>query len=355
MKKFIHIDMDCFFAAVEMQKRPELKNVPMAIGGSKLRRGVIATCNYPARAFGVHSAMATANALRVCPQLVLVPGSMKEYSRISAQIMSILRTFTDQVEVVSVDEAFLDVTDCSLHNGSATLIAQDIRAEIFKQTGLTASAGVAPVRFIAKIASDENKPNGQCVVTPDQLDGFVLNLPLKKIPGVGKVTQEKLANMGLHTCADIREKNLNFMIDKFGKFGLSIWHKSHGIDNRGLSFNRERKSIGVEHTLAEDITTYEQCCDCLDNLLLRLNERMESKSQQTICTLGVKLKFNDFKSTSVEQKANQLSTGLFKQLLLQAFYRKAERSIRLVGIFVNLPSGELNKQLELNLKLDLFT
>ncbi|MCJ8314114.1 MAG: DNA polymerase IV [Saccharospirillaceae bacterium] len=346
-RKFIHIDMDCFFAAVEMKKRPELKNIPMAIGGSTKRRGVIATCNYPARYFGIHSAMATSQALKLCPQLVLVPGSMKEYSDVSQQIMAILRTFTDQVEVVSVDEAFLDVTDCELFDGSATLIAQAIRARILLETGLTASAGIAPLRFVAKIASDENKPDGIFVVSPKRIDEFVAGLALKKIPGVGKVTQEKLKRYGLSTCQNVRDQSLNFMIDKFGKFGLSIWQKSHAIDKRGLSFDRERKSVGVEHTLSDDINSFEQCCECLFKLLERLKERLQDKTKYGVTTIGVKLKFNDFKSTSVEQKTTQISVDLFKELLQQALLRKENRSIRLVGIFVNLPSSYLCKQLEL--------
>jgi len=347
MGKFIHIDMDCFFAAVEMQKRPELKHVPIAIGGTVKRRGVISTCNYPARKFGVHSAMATAQALKLCPNLVLVSGSMREYSLISKRIMGILRTFTDQVEVVSVDEAYLDVTDCKLYKGSATLIAKAIRERIFIETGLTASAGVAPIRFVAKIASDENKPDGLFVVTPKALESFVATLELRKIPGVGKVTQEKLKTYGLITCQNVRDRSLNFMLEKFGKFGLSMWQKSHAIDKRGLSFDRERKSVGVERTLSHDIHTLEECSECLLDLMARLKERMQDKVQLGVTTLGVKLKFNDFKSTSVEKKANQVSLDLFQVLLKQALERKQSRSIRLVGIFVNLPHSQLNKQLEL--------
>jgi len=198
MKKFIHIDMDCFYAAVEMRDNPKLANVPLAIGGNS-RRGVLSTANYIAREYGVRSAMSNYHAKQLCPDLVIVPGRMSVYKDISSQIRAVFKRYTDLIEPLSLDEAYLDVTNSTACKGSATLIAQQIRADIYNDTGLTASAGVAPIKFIAKIASDENKPNGQFVVLPDEVDGFLNNLPLGKIPGVGKVTLEKLNLKGLYT------------------------------------------------------------------------------------------------------------------------------------------------------------
>ena len=340
MRKIIHIDMDCFYAAVEMRDNPELVNIPIAIGGSASRRGVISTCNYPARKFGVRSAMATAHALKLCPDLVLVPGRMNLYAEVSKQIRQIFQRYTDKIEPLSLDEAYLDVTDSTLFNGSATLIAKDIRRAIFDETQLTASAGVAPCKFVAKIASDENKPNGICVVTPDKLDDFVKALPLGKIPGVGKVTVEKLHHLGLYTCADVRKYPLQQLVKRFGKFGPVIWNRSHGIDERELSLSRERKSVGVERTLAEDITTQQQCVDMIDLLFPKLEERLEkSRPNKRITSQGVKLKFSDFQQTTVEHRSQQLDKGYFLELLEEAYSRKGNRGIRLVGLHVGLPSN----------------
>lgn len=200
MRKIIHIDMDCFYAAIEMRDDPRLRDIPLAIGGSSDRRGVIATANYPARRFGVHSAMSTAKALLLCPHLKVIPGRMELYKTTSRHLHAIFARYTSLIEPLSLDEAYLDVTDSPQCRGSATLMAEEIRKTIFTELGLTASAGVAPVKFLAKIASDLNKPDGQYIITPEQVTDFVLSLPLRKIPGVGKVTAKRLADLGLETC-----------------------------------------------------------------------------------------------------------------------------------------------------------
>ncbi|GAB2685962.1 DNA polymerase IV [Aliiglaciecola aliphaticivorans] len=348
MRKIIHIDMDCFYAAVEMRDNPALKNVPIAIGGRSDKRGVISTCNYPARKFGIRSAMATAHALKLCPNLVMVPGRMELYAKISKQIRAIFQRYTDKIEPLSLDEAYLDVSDSTLFSGSATLIAQDIRAAIENETGLTASAGVAPIKFVAKIASDENKPNGICVITPETLDDFVKTLPLGKIPGVGKVTVQKLHNLGLYTCNDVRTYPIEQLIKGFGKFGPIIWKRSNGIDDRDLSLSRERKSVGVERTLHEDIQTKEQCLQVLETLYPKLQERLESaRSDCKIQTQGVKLKFSDFQQTTVEHRCAELDKNYFVELLDEAFDRKTERGIRLVGLHVGLPAKSKFQQMDL--------
>ena len=350
MRKFIHIDMDCFYAAVEMRDNPSYRHIPIAIGGSSKQRGVISTCNYPARKFGVRSAMATAQAFKLCPNLTLVPGRMEEYAKVSQQIRTIFARYTHKIEPLSLDEAYLDVTDSQLFSGSATLIAEDIRQAILEETGLTASAGVASCKFVAKIASDENKPNGICVVPPAKLDDFVRQLPLAKIPGVGKVTAEKLHHMGLHTCEDVRQYPFDKLVKRFGKFGPVLWDRSHGKDERGLSIGRQRKSVGVERTMAEDIYTQAQCETMLDNLFSKLTQRLKnSDANMAIQSQGVKLKFSDFQLTTVEHKHNKLERSYFSELLSEALHRRGDRGIRLVGLHVGLPSPEKYEQLSLPL------
>ncbi len=327
-----------------MRDNPAYRNVPLAIGGSSDRRGVISTCNYQARQFGVRSAMATAHALKLCPDLVLAPGRMQLYSEISAQIRDIFRRYTDKIEPLSLDEAYLDVSDCTLFSGSATLIAEDIRRAIFTETQLTASAGVAPCKFVAKIASDENKPNGICVVTPETLDAFVVKLPLGKIPGVGKVTQAKLADLGLYSCADVRHYPFDDLIKRFGKFGPIIWDRSHGVDERNLSTERRRKSVGVERTMAEDIHSEQACIDMIDSLFPMLEKRL-TKSGATIQSQGIKLKFDDFQQTTVEHKCQLLDKDYFLKLLTEGLSRQAGRGIRLVGLHVGLADPQKDQQL----------
>ncbi len=346
MKKFIHIDMDCFYAAVEMRDNPALRGIPIAIGGSADRRGVISTCNYPARKFGVRSAMATAQALKLCPNLTLVKGRMEKYVEESRIIRAIFERYTDLIEPLSLDEAYLDVSESGLFAGSATRIAQDIRAGIFRETGLTASAGVAPIKFVAKIASDENKPNGICVITPDKLDGFVAQLPLKKIPGVGKVTAEKLAELGLRTCQDVRQYPQDQFLKRFGKYGSVLWNRCHAIDERGVSVSRERKSVGIETTLAQDIYSEEQVWQVMEDLLPKLTKRLEKVSPNlAIHNQGIKLKFADFQQTTMEQRMQRLNKTMFKSLLQKILQRQNGRGIRLVGLQVAMPSQADSQQL----------
>lgn len=234
MRKIIHVDMDCFFAAVEMRDNPALRDIPIAIGGSRERRGVISTANYPARKFGVRSAMPTGMALKLCPHLTLLPGRFDAYKEASNHIREIFSRYTSRIEPLSLDEAYLDVTDSVHCHGSATLIAQEIRQTIFNELQLTASAGVAPVKFLAKIASDMNKPNGQFVITPAEVPAFLQTLPLAKIPGVGKVSAAKLEAMGLRTCGDVQKCDLVMLLKRFGKFGRILWERSQGIDERDV-------------------------------------------------------------------------------------------------------------------------
>ncbi|MDR9828869.1 DNA polymerase IV [Vibrio sp. FNV 38] len=343
MKKIIHIDMDCFYAAVEMRDNPKLSNVPIAVGGKDKRRGVVSTCNYLARKFGVRSAMPTIKAFELCPNLVLVPGRMEVYKQVSRQIQAIFSRYTDLIEPLSLDEAYLDVSNSPKCQGSATLIAQAIRQDIFNELNLTASAGVAPIKFVAKVASDVNKPNGICVVTPDKIQSFVDELPLERIPGVGKVSLEKLNSAGLYTCLDVRERNQADVIRQFGRLGASLWNRSHGIDLREVETTRERKSVGVERTLASNIINYDQCWELIeDKLFPELERRLRRHNDQAeISKQGIKLKFADFQLTTIEHQHNHLDLDDFKPLLKEILSRQKGRGIRLIGLNVTLkPQGD---------------
>lgn len=349
MRKIIHIDMDCFYAAVEMRDNPALSAVPLAIGGSRERRGVISTANYPARKFGVRSAMPTATALKLCPHLTLLPGRFETYRDISQQIHAILRRYTDMIEPVSLDEAYLDVTDSALCHGSATLMAKEIRDTIHRELALTASAGIAPVKFLAKIASDLNKPNGQYVITPQSISGFLSTLALEKIPGVGKVTATRLETMGLRTCADVQRADLALLLKTFGKAGRMIWERSQGIDEREVQRDRLRKSIGVERTLAEDIHHWPVCEALIEQLYPELERRlMKVQPDLLITRQGIKLKFHDFQLTTQEHVWPRLNKDDLIATAREAWdNRRAGRGVRLVGLHVTLLDPQLERQLVL--------
>lgn len=330
-RKIIHIDMDCFYAAVEMRDFPEYQNIPLAVGGDG-PRSVLCTCNYQARQFGVRSAMPAIKAKQLCPDLKIVHGRMDVYKETSNHIREIFSRYTELIEPLSLDEAYLDVTESSECQGSATLIAEKIRADIFTELNLTASAGIAPNKFLAKIASDENKPNGQCVITPDRVATFVEQLSLKKIPGIGPKTFEKLNRHGFYTCEDVRKSNVRALQNIVGKFANSLYLKAHGVDNRALEVCRLRKSLAIETTLAEDINTQDECQEVIEALYKKLLTRLVPHSNREIIRQGVKLKFADFNQTTVETQSNSCQHALFTNLLGKAHSRANKRSIRLVGL-----------------------
>ncbi len=342
MRKIIHIDMDCFYAAVEMRDNPPYREIPIAVGGNSAR-GVLCTCNYLAREYGVRSAMPNHQAKKLCPNLLIVNGRMAVYQQVSKQIREIFLRYTSVIEPLSLDEAYLDVSDCQLHYGSATLIAQQIRADIYHELGLTASAGVAPNKFLAKIASDENKPNGQCVISPEQVSEFVADLPLRKIPGVGPKTAERLAQHGFLTCRDVRESSIAKLQLLVGKQAVSLYHRSFGQDDRALQTHRERKSLGVETTVAHNIKSIEQVLAVADSLLEKLNNRYLACQDKEIVKLGVKLKFADFNQTTVEQQNHEIDFQIFNELFAKAMLRAGNREIRLVGLSLGF-SSQPNKQ-----------
>lgn len=351
MRKFIHIDMDCFFAAIEMREDPSLRNIPLAIGGSVDDRGVISTANYIAREYGVHSAMSTAMALKRCPQLKILPGRMDFYESVSQRIHEIFSRYTSLIEPVSLDEAYLDLTGSEYFHGSATLIAEDIRRSIFSETNLTASAGVSSVKFLAKIASDINKPDGIFCIAPENVDDFLRVLPVRKIPGVGPKTEERLLQMGFRTCADVQASDIHIFLREFGKFGEMIWERCHGIDENEICVNPIRKTVGVEVTLPKDIHQWDACGEVITSLFPELFRRLHGYSiDGRIKRQGVKFKFNDFQLTVHDRTCQLLDlSGLLNAAKYVWDHRRKKRGVRLVGIHAALPDEEQCHQLRLQL------
>ncbi len=347
-RKIIHIDADCFYAAVEVRDNPALVGKPIAVGGSASGRGVIATASYEARKFGVHSAMASATALKRCPGLILIPGRMSVYREASQQMREIFSDYTDLIEPLSLDEAFLDVSNCRLCEGSATLIAREIRQRIESTIGITVSAGIAPNKFIAKIASDWNKPNGQTVVTPDQVNSFMEELPVKRIWGVGKVTAAKLEKLGIKTCADVRNYDVFEFVQLFGQFGAHIHKLAHGIDNRPVVSDWRRKSVSVENTYGEDLPDLQSCIDKLPELYESLQKRTSRLDEAYRVQSGfLKMKFHDFEQTTIERKNMKPVLENFEQLCEEAWQRRRV-PVRLLGIGARLDDLSMGSgQLEL--------
>ncbi|MBN9225733.1 MULTISPECIES: DNA polymerase IV [Legionella] len=335
LRKIIHIDMDCFYAAIEIRDNPLLDNKPVAVGGSANQRGVLCTCNYVARQYGVHSAMPTSMAQRLCPELIVLPVNMSKYKAVSQSINSIFRRFSDLVEPLSLDEAFLDVTHSAHCQGSATFMAQAIREAIFKEHQLTASAGVAPNKFLAKIASAWNKPNGIFVITPEQVVHFIKKLPINKLFGVGKVTAAKLNQLSIFTCNDLHQYSLEFLIKHFGKFGQQLYYQAQGIDNRPVQPHRLRKSLSVEKTLQYDIHDPHKAIKIIDELYKSLIVRIqENAADLLIKNQFIKIKMSDFKLVSAEIKSTQVNLECYKELF-QKIIRNESKPIRLLGIGVH--------------------
>ncbi len=333
LRKIIHIDMDCFFAAIEIRDNPNLRNKPVAVGGTPTERGVLATCNYEARKYGLHSAMPTAQALKICPKLILLPVNMAKYKAVSKILYHIFRQYTPLVEMLSLDEAFLDVTNCPHCKGSATLIAKTIKHRIEKELKLPSSAGVAPNKFLAKVASAWNKPNGLFVITPNQVADFVKKLPITEIFGVGEKTAKKLHDINIKTCDDLQQLPLSQLTDRFGKSGGRFYNFCRGSDNRPVEPEYKRKSLSVEITFPRDLKTTDDCSSALPILIQKFKNRLMRHSDLPITKQFVKIKFCDFKKTSVEKVSNDLNPQLFFDLLKTGLSRY-KKPIRLLGIGV---------------------
>jgi DNA polymerase-4 len=348
--KIIHCDCDCFFAAVEIREDPKLRGLPVAVGGDKDRRGVIATCNYEARHYGVRSAMATSSARKLCPDLVVIPPRGELYREVSQQIFAIYARYTDLIEPVSLDEAYLDVSESSACKGSATLIAREIRQVVKTETGLTISAGVAPNKFLAKISSDWNKPDGLFVLTPSEIAGFIQTLKVSKLPGVGPVTTQRLLILGLDTCKQLQEWSLSQLMTEFGSFGNRLHALCRGIDDRPVRTERERKSISVESTFTQDLPNIDSCLSEIPHLLANLETRLSRhRSDFVIGKQFVKIKFADFVSTTVEAHASELDLAHFEELCRTGFSRR-NRPVRLLGLGVRAKPRPAFEQLILPLQ-----
>lgn len=350
LRKIIHIDMDCFYAAIEIRDNPTLADKPVAVGGQAHERSVLCTCNYIARKFGVRSAMASAFAKRLCPDLIILPVNMPKYREASEQIQQIFTEYTSLVEPLSLDEAYLDVSDASHCQGSATWMANEIRQKIWSTTHLTASAGVAPNKFLAKIASGWNKPNGLFVIRPQEIENFVKGLAVEELFGVGKVTAEKLHGLGLKTCFDLQKLSLNQLTNHFGKLGKQLFEQSRGIDYRQVEPNRIRKSLSVERTFLHDIKLSENCDDILKELYKMLVYRIEEQEpERKIKNVYIKVKSRDFKVSTFERASHEIHLFEFQKLFAE-FARREDFYIRLLGVGVHFV-GEENAKREIQQSL----
>lgn len=295
VRKIIHVDMDMFYAAVELLDRPELRDQPVVVGGSPKSRSVVMTANYVARKFGIHSAMSCAEAYRRCPQCVFIRPDFSKYHKYSQIIRSIFFKYTDLVEPLSLDEAYLDVTVNKTGEASATRIASAIKNEILEQTGLTASAGVAPNMFVAKIASDFKKPDGLTVVPPEKVLDFIRPLPVRRIPGIGPVSDGNMAKVGIRTVSDLAEKTREWLEEHFGSFGHYLWDIARGIDERQVTPSWERKSLGAEDTFDRDLLDVREIENYLRDCARRVFDQL-TKEGKRARTVTLKIKYHDFRT-----------------------------------------------------------
>lgn len=335
--------MDCFYAAIEERENPTLRGKPVGVGGRE-RRGVLTTANYEARKFGCRSAMPVFKALELCPQLVLVPVRFDLYRGVSAQIRAIFARFTDRIEPLSLDEAYLDVSH--LQSGGAA-IAREIRAQIFEETRLTASAGISSNKLVAKIASDWHKPNGQKDVPDDEIPAFIAALPVGRLWGVGRKMREKLAALGIETCGDMQRLDQIELSQRFGRWGIELWHLCRGIDDREVTPDRIRKSLSSETTFSENIEVLPALIPPMHGMIEGLREDLEnSHADRAIRSLVVKLKFADFDRTTAERAGRVLDPTVFEELLAEAWKRGNNRAVRLLGVGVRFEDPHEEQQME---------
>ncbi|KPL68575.1 DNA repair protein [Erythrobacter sp. SG61-1L] len=342
LRKIIHVDMDAFFASVEQRDDPDLRGKPVAVGGAT-GRGVVAAASYEARKFGVRSAMPSLRAQQLCPGLIFRKPRFDIYREVSQQIRAIFRDYTPHVEPLSLDEAYLDVTEDLKGIGSATRIAELIRQRIRKETALTASAGVSYNKFLAKLASDQNKPDGLCVIRPGQGAAFVAGLPVRRFHGVGPRGAEKMAKLGIETGADLREKDLPFLKQQFGSFADYLYRAARGIDLRPVRANRPRKSLGGERTFMDDISSGHALHETLDTIADIVWGRIE-EAQARGRTVTLKLRYTDFRIVtrarslthfvSGKEEFTKLGHGLLDEML------PLPLPIRLMGLTLSALEGE---------------
>ncbi|MBU2643501.1 DNA polymerase IV [bacterium] len=358
VRKIIHIDMDAFYASVEIKDNPQLAGLPVLVGGSPQSRGVVSAASYKAREYGIRSAMPCSRAQRLCPEAVFLPPRFDRYKEISMHIHGIFRKYTHLIEPLSLDEAWLDVTSNLASIPSATWIAMHIKKEIKDQLGLTASAGVSYNKFLAKIASDEKKPDGLFVITPENASAFLETIPVRKIPGVGKVTNQKLQNLGIEKGYQLLEKSESYLVQRFGKLGGYLFRIIRGIDERQVQASLERKSVGIETTFSKDQLLGDKLNRELDHLLEGLFKRLK-KTGKKGRTLHLKVKFEDFKQITRSITTNSIDADeaaivrvAHQKLQEICLFEFPQRKIRLLGLslsnFVKQSlSGDDNVQLDM--------
>jgi DNA polymerase-4 len=352
-RKIIHIDMDAFYASVEQMDHPELKGKPVAVGGSEVR-GVVSAASYEARKFGVRSAMSGIQAKRNCPELLFVRPRFDRYKEISQKIRKIFLEYTDLVEPLSLDEAYLDVTQNKKGNPSASLIAQEIRKRIFEEVGLTASAGISTNKFVAKIASDYNKPNGQKTVNPEEVEAFLEQLDIKKFYGIGKVTRERMYHLGIFTGKDLKSKSKEFLEEHFSKSGLHFYNIVRGVHNSTVKPNRIAKSVAAEHTFDENLTSEIFMLERLERIAEELEKRLK-KYNISGKTVTLKIKYSDFTTQTRSKTLPYFISD--KGLLLEAakellYQERMKESVRLLGISLNNLNTEIKKTVVVQLKFE---
>ncbi len=350
-RKIIHIDMDCFFVSVEEKLDPTLKGKPVVVAGKSSRRGVVSAANYEARKYGIHSAMATAIAERLCKNLIIAPHHFSEYKNESIEIKKIFKRYTDTIEPLSLDEAFLDVSKNEKHSGSATLIAKEIRDVIWEERKLRASAGIAPNKFLAKVASDWKKPNGQFTVSPEIAFDFASELPIGKIFGVGKVTEKKMHSMGIYFCKDLHKYPLVELEKLFGSWGRRLFNLSRGIDYRPVKSSWKRKSFSVERTFDKDLNKVEeietQFKKVFDTFIDRIKKSKVNLSE--IQGVTFKIKYLDFKQRTKDHKTTAKLPEYSNMLdHLKDFWFAEQKPVRLIGFGVRLKDSKTT-QIEMEL------
>lgn len=335
IRKIIHVDMDAFYASVEQRDNPALRGKPVIVGGLPNSRGVVATCSYEARKYGIHSAMPSALAKRKCPHAIFIKPNMEKYRQVSKQIMEIFLSFTDLVEPLALDEAYLDVTENKVGIPSATLIAKEIKKQIYEKTQLTASAGVSYNKFLAKVASGYQKPNGLFVVTPEEAQAFIDQIPIGKFFGVGKVTEQKFLQMGVKTGKDLRRLSEETLIEHFQERGRLLYQHVRGIDERAVNPNRKRKSLGKETTLQKNVSEIAEMLPILEQLVETVSKRLKQQQLAAKCVV-VKVKFADFTQATRQMTLDECTNNketLFShaKTLLQKFPFNG-RKVRLLGV-----------------------
>lgn len=353
IRKIIHVDMDAFYASVEQMDFPDLRGKPVAVGGNEIR-GVVSAASYEARKFGVRSALSGALAKKYCPDLIFVKPRFDRYKEISQKIRKIFHDYTDLVEPLSLDEAYLDVTHNKKGNPSASLIAEEIRLRILNEVGLTASAGISVNKFIAKVASDVNKPNGQKTVSPDEVISFLEELPIRKFYGVGKVTAEKMYQLGIFTGLDLKSKPIEFLEKHFGKSGTYYFYVVRGIHNSEVKPNRITKSVAAEHTFDENLTSEIFMQERLEAIAGELDRRLK-KHKIAGKTVTLKIKYSDFTQQTRSKTLpyfiadKSLLFDTVKELLFQ---ERMKDSVRLLGISLSNLNTEIKKTIVVQLKFD---